>query len=47
MGLLYKVISNISPKIKKYYNEEISMSKDAKSKFKVFVNIAELFLDAE
>ena len=47
MGLIYKVISYISPKTKKYCKEEINISKDAKSKFEVLANIVKSSLDAE
>ena len=47
MGLIYKAISSINPKIKKYYQDEISMSKDAKSKFEDIANTVKLSSDAE
>ena len=46
MGLIYKFISYISPKIKKYSKEENSMSKDAMLKLKDFV-VVELSPDAK
>ena len=47
IGLIYKVISYIIPNTKKHWKEEISISKDAKSKLEVSANVAELSLDVK
>ena len=41
MGLIYKAISYISPKTNKYCKGENNISKDAKSKLKVFASVVE------